>query len=66
MAYVAKKPGEPGAVAMCFDSDSDCHKFIKYAKKRGEQIEEVTEEEGLQLIKERIAWISSKNTSASS
>jgi hypothetical protein len=56
--YVAKKPGEPGAIAMCFDhGDGEAEQWVRAeSRRKGVIVEQTTEEEALRLLSERLHW----------
>lgn len=54
MTWIASMPDEPGAYAMYRGDDYKA--FMRAETRRGAVVEEVTEEEAMRLMAERMQW----------
>ncbi len=62
MAWVARREDEPGAYAICYDP-RDFKSFMRYETGKGAYVEECTEQEAIELMKERMAWTGKRSSS---
>lgn len=62
MAWIASMPDEPGAYAICYAQD-DWKSFMRRETRKGAVVEEVTEEQAIRSMQERMAWNGKRSNS---